>query len=114
MSGEPGGKVRNKPGPRAKWFLTRLISSIVCDGFPNNHSGGIAMSDEGNSRNVIVTDIHMPFLSMVIFMVKWALASIPAIIILMVIASLVWRILLGADSRTVVRLGAPSISESNS
>ena len=72
------------------------------------------MSDEGSSRNVIVTDIHMPFLSMVIFMVKWALASIPAIIILMVIASLVWRILLGADSRTVVRLGAPSISESNS
>ena len=33
------------------------------------------MSDEGNSRNVIVTDIHMPFLSMVIFMVKGALAS---------------------------------------
>ena len=24
MSGEPGGKVRNKPGPRAKWFLTRF------------------------------------------------------------------------------------------
>jgi hypothetical protein len=72
------------------------------------------MSDEGSSRNVIVTDIHMPFLSMVIFMVKWALASIPAIIILMVIASLVWRILLGAESRTVVRLGAPSIAESYS
>jgi len=31
---------------------------------------------------VIITDIRMPFLSMVIFMVKWALAAIPAFIIL--------------------------------
>jgi hypothetical protein len=69
------------------------------------------MSDEGSSRNVIVTDIHMPFLSMVIFMVKWAMASIPAIIILMLIASLLWRVLLGPDTKTVVRLEAPSVSE---
>jgi hypothetical protein len=33
-------------------------------------------------QQVIVTDIHMPFGSMVGFMVKWAIASIPAIIIL--------------------------------
>jgi hypothetical protein len=31
---------------------------------------------------VEVTDINMPFFSMVWFMVKWAVASIPAIIIL--------------------------------
>jgi hypothetical protein len=85
----------------------------VCDGIPNHHSGGVAMSDEGSSRNVIVTDIHMPFLSMVIFMVKWALASIPAIIILMLIASLFWRMLLGPDSKTVVRLDGSSKSESH-
>ena len=71
------------------------------------------MSDEGSSRNVIVTDIHLPFLSMVIFMVKWALASIPAIIILMLIASLFWRMLLGPDSKTVVRLDGSSKSESH-
>jgi hypothetical protein len=71
------------------------------------------MSDEGSSHNVIVTDIHMPFLSMVIFMAKWALASIPAIIILMLIASLAWRILLGPDSKTVVRLEGSSKSESH-
>ena len=41
------------------------------------------MSDE--TKAVIVTDIKMPFLSMVVFMVKWALASIPALIILFVI-----------------------------
>jgi hypothetical protein len=34
---------------------------------------------------VVVTDIRMPFGSMVGFMVKWSLASIPAIIIVSVI-----------------------------
>ena len=34
---------------------------------------------------VIVTDIQMPFESMVAFMVKWAIASIPALIILFIL-----------------------------
>jgi hypothetical protein len=33
-------------------------------------------------QQVAVTDIHMPFWSMVVFMVKWSIAAIPAIIIL--------------------------------
>src|SRR5215831_9888665 len=66
------------------------------------HKGGVTMSDEGNRQHVIVTDIHMPFWSMVIFMVKWALASIPAIIILTLIAAFAWRILRGLDTKTVV------------
>ncbi|GAB4262095.1 MAG: hypothetical protein Kow0065_12730 [Methylomicrobium sp.] len=45
------------------------------------------MSDD--KREIIVTDIQMPFLSMVVFMVKWAIASIPAIIILVLIGSFV-------------------------
>lgn len=39
-------------------------------------------------RQVIVTDIRMPFLSMVVFMVKWVVASIPAIIILWIIGAI--------------------------
>ena len=34
------------------------------------------------TQNVVVTDIKMSFSSMVEFMVKWAIASIPALIIL--------------------------------
>jgi hypothetical protein len=49
------------------------------------------MSAEFN--NVVVTDIKMPFGSMVVFMVKWAVATIPAIIILTVIASITFGIL---------------------
>lgn len=33
-------------------------------------------------NEVVITDIKMPFWSMVGFMVKWAIAAIPAIIIL--------------------------------
>jgi hypothetical protein len=35
-----------------------------------------------HASSVVVTDIDMPFLSMVTFMVKWVLASIPAFLIL--------------------------------
>ena len=33
------------------------------------------------ANEVIIKDIKMPFLSMIVFMVKWALASIPDLII---------------------------------
>ncbi len=38
-----------------------------------------------NAEHVIVTDVKMPFWSMVVFMVKWAIASIPAFFILAMI-----------------------------
>ena len=44
---------------------------------------------------VDIIDIKMPFLSMVIFMVKAAIASIPAFIILSVLGSLVFGLLGG-------------------
>ena len=48
------------------------------------------MSDTSNSgtHEVIVTDIKIPFWSMVVLMVKWAIAAIPAVIILIIIISL--------------------------
>ncbi|HFQ15377.1 MAG TPA: hypothetical protein ENK41_03395 [Rhodobacteraceae bacterium] len=33
-------------------------------------------------REVVITDVKMPFWSIVVLMVKWAIAAIPAIIIL--------------------------------
>ena len=67
------------------------------------------MNDEANIQRIVVTDIHMPFWSMVIFMVKWALASIPAIIILTVIAVLAWRVTAGLDTKTVVLMEVPVV-----
>jgi hypothetical protein len=48
----------------------------------------INMSDEYSK--VVVTDIKIPFRSMVILMVKWAVATIPALIILSVIGSIIF------------------------
>lgn len=38
---------------------------------------------------VAVIDVDMPFLSMVRFMVKWAIAAIPALVILIVVGAFV-------------------------
>jgi hypothetical protein len=46
-----------------------------------------------NTHEIVVTDIKIPFWSMVVLMVKWALAAIPAIIILIVIGSVLSMIL---------------------
>jgi CHASE2 domain-containing sensor protein len=46
-----------------------------------------------NSNEVVIVDIKMPFWSMVAFMVKWAIACIPALIILMIIGAFVFGVL---------------------
>lgn len=44
-------------------------------------------------REVVVTDIKIPFASMVILMVKWAIAAIPALLILIITLGLLSMIL---------------------
>lgn len=48
---------------------------------------------------VTVTDIDMPFMSMVTFMVKWAIAAIPSILILALIFSLTYGVIIAGLSR---------------
>ena len=47
------------------------------------------MNNSDEPSKVIVVDLQMPYFSIVILMVKWALASIPAIIILATLFSIV-------------------------
>lgn len=56
------------------------------------------MADGTNRQEVVVVDLKMSFWSMVVFMVKWAIAAIPAIIILAVIGTLVAMVLGGVGS----------------
>ena len=49
------------------------------------------MADD--KREVVVTDIKIPFVSMVILMVKWAVAAIPALFILFIIGGLLTMVL---------------------
>lgn len=43
-------------------------------------------------KRVVVTDIRMPFFSMMIFMIKWVIASVPAFIILSILGAIVTAI----------------------
>jgi uncharacterized membrane-anchored protein len=45
--------------------------------------------ENNEAKKVTIVDIKMPFLSMVVFLVKAALASIPAFIILGIIGAIV-------------------------
>jgi len=42
----------------------------------------------GNHTEVVVTNIRMPFWSMVVFMIKWAVAAIPAFAILVILVGI--------------------------
>jgi hypothetical protein len=56
-------------------------------------------SDETEKKQeVTVTDIRMPFGSMVWFMVKWAVASIPALIIIVLLGTVFWGVAIGVLS----------------
>ena len=48
--------------------------------------------NEKTMNDVVIKDIQMPFMSMVTFMVKWAFAAIPAIIIITVIIAFIMMI----------------------
>lgn len=49
-------------------------------------------------QDVTVTDIRMPFGSMVWFMVRWAVASIPALIIIVLLGTVFWAVAIGVLS----------------
>ena len=71
-------------------------SASVSEGREERAQAEIQKHKQRESRSVIVTDIDMPFWSMVNFMIKWALASVPALFILaliMVGAASILRIL---------------------
>lgn len=67
-----------------------------CEAFYSEEEAGSRMGNaqiksrrasSSPSGSVVIVDVKMPFLSMVVFMVKWALAAIPAMIIIGVIAT---------------------------
>lgn len=54
----------------------------------SEHSTSAVSAGSTFNQRVAVMDIQMPFGSMITFMVKWAIASIPAMIILMVVGAM--------------------------
>lgn len=48
-----------------------------------------------NNNCVVITDVKMPFISMVVFMVKAAIAAIPALIILAILGAIIVSVIGG-------------------
>lgn len=51
--------------------------------------------DAQNTNHVVITDVKMPFTSMVVFMVKAVIAAIPAFIILAILGVTVGAVIVG-------------------
>lgn len=68
--------------------------------FGGRQSGHVArlVADHRGAAPVVVVDVHMGFSSMVWFMVKWAIASIPALIILVALGIAVFALVAGGIS----------------
>ena len=47
------------------------------------------------SEEVVVTDVRIPFGSMIVLILKWTLASIPAMIVLVILGTLAAGIVAG-------------------
>lgn len=62
-------------------------ANAVAEGRKARETAAANKAEKRERQMVIVADIDMPFWSMVRFMVKWAIASIPAILILILIAT---------------------------
>lgn len=60
--------------------------------------------EELTPQRVVVVDVRMPFGSMVGFMVKWAIAAIPAIIILIFLGAIAAAVLAGIFAGTASHL----------
>lgn len=78
---------------------TKQVSSFAPNcpgcGCPIKASGETKASE---AQRVTIEDVHMEFGSMVVFMIKWAIAVIPAAIILVIILSIVAGMFAGGIS----------------
>ena len=59
----------------------------------NNENIGTQTVKIKGTQTVEVSNIDMPFVSMVIFIIKWTLASIPALLILLILFAIFGRFL---------------------
>jgi spore coat polysaccharide biosynthesis protein SpsF (cytidylyltransferase family) len=65
---------------------------------PSSNVISVLVDSPSNQSQVVISDISMPFMSMVVFMVKAAIAAIPAAIILSLIGMLVSGLFMGGMS----------------
>ena len=85
-----------------EWFIDKSELQDKSSKHKTNSPSARASKSNNDPKEVVVTDIQMPFGSMIVFMVKWVIASIPAFIILFalftIVSAIFGGILSGIDS----------------
>ena len=61
--------------------VTKCQCGYIFEGYQESTTS----KNSSNIQNVSIKDIKIPFNSIVVFMIKWAIASVPALIILFTI-----------------------------
>ena len=61
-------------------------------------------------QHIVITDIHIPFWRLVGIFVKWALAAIPATIVLMIIGMVVAMVIGGLFAAFLPNLTLPRLN----
>jgi hypothetical protein len=77
---------------RKKSDAVKLLKATNQPTSANPYDEYLKLQKEINDKSVYVKGFSMPFVEMVRFMVKWALASIPAFIILFIIGAILGAI----------------------
>jgi hypothetical protein len=82
---------------RAEVFETikQILTERQCDLPPQEES--VFTADQSRNLNVVVTGIDVPFGDLVFFMVKWTIASVPALIIIGLIGGVILMLLGGIN-----------------
>jgi hypothetical protein len=81
-----------------EWYID---SAEFNRGSTSNSDNAVRVQSNGTSNDVVVMDIRMPFISMVIFMIKFVIAAIPATIILFFIG-FVFTTILGFSIGSII------------
>lgn len=89
VDAQKAAKIQIKPASNALKSRLENAAEAVADGRRDREAIASMKTKKREQQMVIVTDIDMPFMSMMSFMIKWMLASIPAVIILMIVLPLV-------------------------
>jgi hypothetical protein len=77
-------------------ILAKLDAPVAVGDVKHGREPGVGPAARADApARVVVVDFDMPFGSMVTLMVKWALASVPALVILAVLATVAMSVFSG-------------------
>jgi hypothetical protein len=80
---------------------------LANDGGGHNREGNMSVQPPVTPHRIAIVDVDIPFWRMVMIIIKWAFASIPAVIIISIIFGIIGALLGGGLA--LLGLGIPGV-----